>query len=288
MLLPCLSLLSDQPTRDSSSHGSKCHNCSSPSLHTRAQTTQTAASRHSCHSPMVAAECSAMSNFNIRANIFEGCFCFLSVQALHDKCHVWTAVIVTRKNSWTWWEKWISSCVIPYMHQWPLDELCQTHADACFIPAPGWFCSLSVTRCAASAPQLSKTGCDVLTTTVAHTFPPLHPTTYVLSSFLPDKVALSEAAACAVFGDARTCASLVIRRTHDASHEGYHMRRHIAQPDRTGTAKFASRRPRPATVLHFLKWCVHWRREPNSHQWDRLNLEITSTPWGKRRTRVCE
>lgn len=30
MLLPCLSLLSDQPTCDSSSHGSKCHNCSGP------------------------------------------------------------------------------------------------------------------------------------------------------------------------------------------------------------------------------------------------------------------
>lgn len=54
----------------------------------RAQTTQTAASRSSCHSPMVAAECSAMSNFNIRASIFERWFCFLFVQALHDNCHV--------------------------------------------------------------------------------------------------------------------------------------------------------------------------------------------------------
>lgn len=42
----------------------------------RAQTPQTAASRSSCHSPMVAAECFAMSIFNIRAGISEGWFCF--------------------------------------------------------------------------------------------------------------------------------------------------------------------------------------------------------------------
>lgn len=36
-----------------------------------------------------------------------------------------------------------------------------------------------------------------------------------------------------------------------------------AQPDRTGTAKFASRSPRQATVSHFLKWCVQWRKELN-------------------------
>lgn len=65
----------------------------------RAQTTQTAASRSSRHSPMVAAECFAMSN--IRASVFERWFCFPFVQALHDSCHVRTAVIITRKNSWT-------------------------------------------------------------------------------------------------------------------------------------------------------------------------------------------
>lgn len=43
----------------------------------RAQTTQTAASRSSCHSPMVEAECSTMSN--IRTSIFERWFCFLFV-----------------------------------------------------------------------------------------------------------------------------------------------------------------------------------------------------------------
>lgn len=42
----------------------------------RAQTTQTAASRSSCHSPMVAAECFAVSIFNIRAGISERWFCF--------------------------------------------------------------------------------------------------------------------------------------------------------------------------------------------------------------------
>lgn len=68
----------------------------------RAQTTQTAASRSSCHGPMVTAECSVMSNFNIGASIFERWVCFLFVQALHDNCHVWTAVIITRKNSRTW------------------------------------------------------------------------------------------------------------------------------------------------------------------------------------------
>lgn len=42
----------------------------------RAQTTQTAASRASCHSPMVAAERSAMANLNIRASVLERRLCF--------------------------------------------------------------------------------------------------------------------------------------------------------------------------------------------------------------------
>lgn len=76
---------------------------------------------------------------------------------------------------------------------------------------------------------------------------------YVLSSFCQMRLFYQKPAVCVVFGDARTCAPLVIRRTQDASHEGYHPWRHVAQPDRTGTAKFASRRPRQATVSHFLK-----------------------------------
>lgn len=42
----------------------------------RAQTTQTAASRASCHSPMVAAERSAMANLDIRASVLERRLCF--------------------------------------------------------------------------------------------------------------------------------------------------------------------------------------------------------------------
>lgn len=250
MLLPCLSLLSDQPTRDSSSHGSKCHNCSGPVCtpstdYTNSRLSQLLSQSHSG---------SAMSNFNIGANIFERCFCFLFVQALHDNCHVWTAVIITRKNSWTWWEKWISSCVIPYMHQWPPDELCQTHADACFIPAPGWFCSLSVTRCAASAPQLSKTGCVVLTTTFAHTFPPLHPT------FSPP----SARGGCSIRSRQNMCAAsdqanprrLPRRLSPEATHSP-------AGPNRN--CQVCKQESATSNSFTFLKWCVHWRKVLNSH-----------------------
>lgn len=64
MLLPRLSLLSDQPTGDSSSHGSKCHRSS---LHTehRLHKQPPQGARSPGHSPMVAAAGavrSAMSN----------------------------------------------------------------------------------------------------------------------------------------------------------------------------------------------------------------------------------
>lgn len=62
MLLPCLSLLSDQPTCDSSSHGSKCHNCSGPVCTRSTDYTNSRLSRALSpgHSPMVAAKWSVL------------------------------------------------------------------------------------------------------------------------------------------------------------------------------------------------------------------------------------